>query len=194
MTNLDNDSEKKRIYMREYARKRRAEDPSFVEKQREAGRKSRLNRLEKSKQECKNWREKNKEKIVVYNNEYAKNNRTSINQKRSSNNKKKRKTNPIFNLQSRERVRIWEALRGKRKTARSTNLLGCSYEFLKEYIESLFIDGMSWENISEWHVDHIRPLASFDLNDIEQQKIAFNYKNLQPLWAKDNMEKGAKYA
>jgi hypothetical protein len=180
--------------MREYARKRRAEDPSFVEKQREAGRKSRLNRLEKSKQECKNWREKNKEKIVVYNNEYAKNNRTSINQKRSSNNKKKRKTNPIFNLQSRERVRIWEALRGKRKTARSTNLLGCSYEFLKEYIESLFIDGMSWENISEWHVDHIRPLASFDLNDIEQQKIAFNYKNLQPLWAKDNMEKGAKYA
>ena len=180
--------------MREYARKKRAEDLLFVEKQREAGRKSRLKRLEISKLECKNWREKNKEKIVVYNNEYLQNNRKSINLKRNLNNKQKRKTNPIFVLQSRERLRVWEALKGKRKTAKTENLLGCSYEFLKQYIESLFVDGMSWENMSKWHIDHIKPLAIFDLNDFEEQKIAFNYKNLQPLWAIDNMKKGAKYA
>ena len=180
--------------MREYARKKRAEDLLFVEKQREAGRKSRLKRLEISKLECKNWREKNKEKIVVYNNEYLQNNRKSINLKRNLNNKQKRKTNPIFVLKSRERLRVWEALKGKRKTAKTENLLGCSYEFLKQYIESLFVDGMSWENMSQWHIDHIKPLAIFDLNDVEKQKIAFNYKNLQPLWAIDNMKKGAKYA
>ena len=65
MTNSVNNLEKRRIYMREYARKKRAEDLLFVEKQREAGRKSRLKRLEISKLECKNWREKNKEKIDV---------------------------------------------------------------------------------------------------------------------------------
>ena len=194
MTNSVNNLEKRRIYMREYARKKRAEDLLFVEKQREAGRKSRLKRLEISKLECKNWREKNKEKIVVYNNEYLQNNRKSINLKRNLNNKQKRKTNPIFVLKSRERLRVWEAIKGKRKTAKTENLLGCSYEFLKQYIESLFVDGMSWENMSQWHIDHIKPLAIFDLNDVEKQKIAFNYKNLQPLWAIDNMKKGAKYA
>ncbi len=58
------------------------------------------------------------------------------------------------------------------------------------HIESKFVDGMSWENRSQWHIDHIRPCANFDLTDIEQQKICFHWSNLQPLWAKDNLRKG----
>ena len=71
-------------------------------------------------------------------------------------------------------------------------LLGCSSEFLRQHLERQFKPGMSWENHGQWHLDHIKPCASFDLSKPEQQRICFNYKNLQPLWAIDNMKKGAK--
>ena len=64
---------------------------------------------------------------------------------------------------------------------------------LKDYLQSKFENGMTWENYGKWHIDHIRPCASFDLTDIEQQKICFNYKNLQPLWAEDNFKKSDKW-
>ena len=51
---------------------------------------------------------------------------------------------------------------------------------------------MTWDNHGEWHIDHIKPCASFDLTDADQQRECFNYTNLQPLWAKDNLSKGAK--
>jgi hypothetical protein len=50
---------------------------------------------------------------------------------------------------------------------------------------------MSWENAgSVWHIDHIRPVASFDLLDLDQQKLCFHYSNLQPLLAAENLAKG----
>jgi len=67
------------------------------------------------------------------------------------------------------------------------------------HIEGKFKDGMTWDNWGrgwgcrrEWHLDHIKPLASFDLTDPEQMAVACHYSNLQPLWAKDNLVKGAK--
>jgi hypothetical protein len=53
---------------------------------------------------------------------------------------------------------------------------------------------MSWENHGEWHIDHIRPCASFsDLTQLEQQKQCCHYTNLQPLWAIDNILKSDKW-
>jgi hypothetical protein len=71
----------------------------------------------------------------------------------------------------------------------SFSLVGCSGEFLRTHIESQFEPDMFWHNYGKWHVDHIRPCASFDLSDGEQMKQCFNWKNLQPLWAMDNLKK-----
>jgi Uri superfamily endonuclease len=71
--------------------------------------------------------------------------------------------------------------------------IGCSVPHLRQHLEAQFTDGMTWDNHGEWHIDHIKPCASFDLTDAEQQRECFNYTNLQPLWAVDNLTKGAKY-
>jgi len=60
-------------------------------------------------------------------------------------------------------------------------------------IESLFCEGMSWESRKEWHVDHIRPIKSFLDANITDCNIINDPLNLQPLWAKDNLAKGATY-
>jgi 5-methylcytosine-specific restriction endonuclease McrA len=73
--------------------------------------------------------------------------------------------------------------------------LGCTIESLKWYLEALFDEHMTWDNWGEyWHIDHIRPLASFDLTDREQFLAAANWSNLQPLEKIANHRKGARYA
>lgn len=56
-----------------------------------------------------------------------------------------------------------------------------------------FEPGMTWDNLGKgegkWQIDHIIPCSYFDLTKEENQRICFNYRNLQPLWAKDNLEK-----
>jgi hypothetical protein len=71
-------------------------------------------------------------------------------------------------------------------------LLGCSIENLKKHLEKQFTQGMSWKNYGKWHVDHIKPCANFDLSKKTEQQKCFNYNNLQPLWAVDNLKKGVK--
>lgn len=106
----------------------------------------------------------------------------------------RRKINIQFALADRLRATMNRALRRQftRKSARTFDLIGCSPTELRAHIESLFLPGMSWENRHLWHVDHENPLASFDLRDPAQQRQAFHYTNLQPLWAKDNQSKGAR--
>lgn len=76
--------------------------------------------------------------------------------------------------------------------------LECTVGFLKEYIEGLFSEGMTWDNYgkgkgnSVWQIDHIKPVSSFDLFDETQVKECFHYNNIQPLWAGDNSKKGSK--
>ena len=91
--------------------------------------------------------------------------------------------------------RIWSAMKSQRVNGfGSFSLVGCPVGFLRSYIEGKFERGMTWENYGEWHVDHIRPCASFDLSDKEQVLQCFNWRNLQPMWASENISKGANYA
>lgn len=81
-----------------------------------------------------------------------------------------------------------------RNKAKTFDLVSLSVEDLVAYLESKFQDGMTWENYgSDWHIDHIRPCASFDLTDPSQLAECFHYTNLQPLWAYDNLSKGARW-
>ena len=103
------------------------------------------------------------------------------------------KTDLNFKLLCKLRNRVWMAMKYTKKSAKTQELLGCTILELKNYLETRFKPGMSWENYgrSGWHIDHIIPCASFDLTDQQQQKKCFHYTNLQPLWAYENLSKGA---
>lgn len=90
------------------------------------------------------------------------------------------------------RNRLRKAVRGERP-ARALDAIGCSVPEAIAHIEKQFQDGMSWGNHGDWHIDHVRPLASFDLTDSEQFNRACHFTNLQPLWRRENQEKGSKY-
>lgn len=104
-----------------------------------------------------------------------------------------RRKDPEVRLVRCYRKRVWDALRGfSKKSAKTLELLGCPVSKLKEHLEKQFTPGMSWENYGEWHVDHIRACAKFDLTKETEQRECFNFKNLQPLWKLDNFRKGAR--
>ena len=107
--------------------------------------------------------------------------------------RKRNKINFKYKLTSNLRHRIYMALKGKVKSKTTMSLLGCSIDFLKKELEKKFLEGMTWENYGKWHIDHIKPCAAFDLNDLKQQAECFHYSNLQPLWAIDNIKKGGNY-
>lgn len=99
---------------------------------------------------------------------------------------------PVFRFRHNIRGRIAGALRRTGKAGSAIGLLGCSPEDARRFIEDQFTEGMNWLNWGDWHVDHRAPLAAFDLSDPEQLAKACHYTNLQPLWALDNMSKGAR--
>jgi hypothetical protein len=109
---------------------------------------------------------------------------------------KKMSSNIEFNTKKRLRGRIYVALKRGIKSESTMNLLGCSIDQFKEYFQSLFVDGMSWDKYmaGEIVIDHIKPCKLFNLSEPAQQKECFNYKNLQPLWKLDNLRKGTFYS
>lgn len=143
--------------------------------------------LNKEKEKAQNiqWRANNKNHLRIYDNTYKNN---------------KRKNNTGFKIISTFRTRIRKALKENWKSGKTIELLGCTLQELKTYLESKFKPGMSldnhgrgWNGKKEWHIDHIRPCASFDLSKLEEQKKCFHYTNLQPLWAEENLKKADNY-
>lgn len=106
--------------------------------------------------------------------------------------KRKFKRNLNYRLKCLLRNRIKTALSKNTKSIGTVKGLGCSLDFFKKYLESKFQEGMNWENRGKWHIDHIIPLSKFDLSNKDQFMKACHYTNLQPLWAIDNILKGAK--
>lgn len=110
--------------------------------------------------------------------------------------KRRRENDPLYKLVGTLRSRIGVAIKEARtdKVDSSIKLLGCSANYYRDYLESKFQDGMTWDNhtVNGWHIDHIKPLSSYDLSIEAEQYKAFHYLNTQPLWAEDNLKKGNK--
>lgn len=110
---------------------------------------------------------------------------------------RKRCKRPAWRLRNALRSRVRHALnsakygKGAVKSGRTFDLLGCNALQLRAHLQSMFAAGMTWENHGKWHIDHIMPCASFDLAQASEQATCFHYTNLQPLWAADNLKKGA---
>jgi hypothetical protein len=125
-----------------------------------------------------NYRELNVEKIKKINREFISN---------------KRNKDPIFRLISNLRSRTYSFFKVKKISKKNTtkDLLGCSPEQLKEHIENLFTEGMSWDLLGKRiEIDHIIPLSSAKSEE-DVYKLC-NYRNLQPMWAEDNRKKSNK--
>jgi len=131
----------------------------------------------------KDYRVDNKHKIRKYKTAYRRN---------------RLRTDSNYRLCSNLRCRLNKALAGKNKSASTLTLLGCSIEELKQHLQQTAIkngykdfDIESYSGL-EYHVDHIKPCSSFNLEDPEEQRQCFNWSNLQILTAHDNLKKGRK--
>lgn len=109
----------------------------------------------------------------------------------------KLKNDPQFKLHVRLNQRISDVLKrqGVAKASKTVDLIDAEIVHFKAYLAANWAEGMSWENYGRdgWHVDHIRPCASFDLTDEDQQLVCFNWRNLRPMWAAENISKSDNY-
>lgn len=124
---------------------------------------------------CKSWRERNMDKKREYE-------------------RTKHRTDPNAKIAKNLRTRIGTVLRrqaGAKKTLHTEELIGCSIQALVLHLQSQFTDGMTLEDLmsDQIHVDHVVPCALFDLTKVENQLACFNFRNLKPMWAKDNRAK-----
>ena len=140
----------------------------------------------------KEYNKQNAETISIKYSEWRVKNKISISEKA-----KLRYQNDLeYKLLHILRVRIQKAVRLNCKKTSSKDLLGCSIEFYKKYLESKFNQEMTWDNYGRkkgcWSIDHIIPCSSFNLFDLEQLKQCFHYTNTQPMWWLDNLKKNNK--
>lgn len=137
--------------------------------------------------------EANKDSLLSWHSQYRKDNRAQCNAWSTEWQKAQLEVSPLFRIQRNIRALIRGKIRagGYTKRSRTTEILGCDWEFFKSHIERQFVDGMSWSVFgSQIHIDHIVPMATATT---EAEVLALNhFTNLQPLWALDNIRKGAK--
>jgi hypothetical protein len=129
------------------------------------------------------WQKENPEKANAATRKYFKNSNYTMNRYHADIN---------FRLRVLLRARLLQSVKTDAKAGSAVKDLGCTIPEFKDYLESKFTLGMTWENIGDWHIDHIQPLSKYNLEDVEQFKEACHYTNLQPLWKEDNLKKSDK--
>lgn len=142
------------------------------------------------------YREEHRDEINIAKAKYRKNNKERISELNKVSHKNRMK-DPIRKLIYVLRSRFKSAFKKELSGGTAIRLLGCSIPELKLHLESKFYNNkktgeiMSWNNygLYGWHIDHIKPISKFDINNLDK---ACHYTNLQPLWAEDNLKKGNK--
>jgi len=139
------------------------------------------------------YRETHKEQKRQWSKKYNKKNREMINAHR----RQRRKIDLNYKITCNLRGRLYHALKSQnaKKSNHTLELIGCSVNFLRKYLEDKFTEGMAWGNygVRGWHIDHIIPCAYFDLTKPEEQEKCFHYTNFQPMWEPDNYRKNSFY-
>ncbi len=150
-----------------------------------------IENADRVRQKNKEYRARTRTQFVKYHKTWISKNRDKWRELKRNYNNLQRRVNVHFKLAYNLRTRLRTALKRTKKTGSAVKDLGCTVLELKKYLESKFLPGMTWENWSRtgWHIDHIKPLSSFDLSNVTELRKACHYTNLQPLWAKDNLRK-----
>jgi len=117
-----------------------------------------------------------------------------VRQSRNEYMRNKVKTDPRFKLRMRISNAIYQSLKGNKSGRHWETLVGYTLDDLKKHLEKQFTDGMTWENYGDWHIDHETPISVFNFTtpDHEDFTRCWSLKNLQPMWANENLSKGAK--
>lgn len=193
----EEEKERKRAQVRAYKARNR-------EKMKEASRVYYADNRESCLAASRRWKQANPDAIAKWEQDNTKRRKTQRNARvetdfqRDARNKKRREryaSNPAYAIERRLRSSLTTYMRksGVVKSSSIAVLLGCDYEQFLNHISSSFQEGMTWDNRHLWEIDHIRPCASFDLTNPEDQAICFHYTNFQPLWQPDNRRKGSKW-
>lgn len=129
----------------------------------------------------------NRDKALAQNREWAQENREQDRRIRSSRAARRYQEEPEYRLRHNLRKRISQVLHRGQKAGSAVEDLGCSVPELMVHLEAQFAERMNWDNYgSYWEVDHIKPLAAFDLTNREQFLQATHFTNLQPLTGEEN--------
>jgi hypothetical protein len=162
-------------------------DPDFKEKRRAVFKSWRTRNPEKLKEGRRKWAERNPGYFSTKRKEWM---QTDAGRAYLRDYRKR----PAQKLLRGQRKRLKELIKkGRATSVLRSDFLGCSPVELVYYIERQFTRGMHWSNYGQWHIDHIRPCASFNLLDPEQVKQCWHFSNLRPLWAEDNIEKSDRW-
>jgi hypothetical protein len=152
---------------------------------------------EKRDEYKKEWFQKNKEYRKQYHKEWREKNKEEYRKYRSNYEKTKKDSDPAYKLACYTRTAIYTCLKERNidKYKNTFDLLPYTLEELIGHLESKFKEGMTWENYGQWHVDHIKPMISFDIKEPTDKYFqeCWSLNNLQPLWGHDNLSKGSRY-
>jgi hypothetical protein len=143
------------------------------------------------------WQKENRDALRAYHTEWRNQNRPHVRKYARDKFTENYRNNPIFRLTHNMRFAVWAALKergGNKRGYRTFQILPYTVEQLKAHLEPLFQAGMTWDNYGEWHVDHKKPISSFNFSshkdpDFQQ---CWALDNLQPLWGEENWSKGSK--
>ena len=221
MKNTTEQIEKRRVYMRAYRKKWEKNNPARLTYRREWMKKWRQNNPEEAKKRGRENYRKHKQERIAWGKNYRKREYVKIKERQRNQIRRQTEEHKLYHREYRKtdkqrkynrdrwaklsqesnerislylRARIRNALKAKAsKSATTKELIGITIPELKLYLEKQFQQGMNWKNYGKWHIDHCKPLALFNLIDPQEQKKAFHYSNLQPLWASENLHKSKKY-
>lgn len=144
----------------------------------------------------KKWREDKREHLNNYHKKWREANIVSHRINKNNYEKSRKSTDPTYKLISNFRTALYTALKEKNvlKNGKYFEILGYTIEDLINHLESQFKDGLTWDNYGEWHVDHKRPISSFNFTNVDDDefKQCWSLSNLQPLWGRDNLSKSNK--